>query len=111
MATPGRRQSPRLSHEYVEEYMVRHLRRGVAALAASYLLGAALFVSAAGVQQEPKQPLNQTSNQPIDQEWNGASQQVFNAARADLRNERYEEAVKGFKKAAEEKNGQCVECY
>jgi len=91
--------------------MVRHLRRGVAALAASYLLGAALFVSAAGVQQEPKQPLNQTSNQPIDQEWNGVSQQVFNAARADLRNERYEEAVKGFKKAAEEKNGQCVECY
>ena len=38
-------------------------------------------------------------------------QRVFTAARVDLRNHRFEDAIKGFKNAAELKKGQCAECY
>jgi len=95
--------------------MRRYLRDGVAALAVCYLFAGAFFISAVAGPQEPKRPPKQPSNQPQSQpiypDWDGPSQQTFNVARADLRNERYEESIKGFKKAAEEKNGQCVECF
>jgi tetratricopeptide (TPR) repeat protein len=61
-----------------------------------------LFVSAGAAQQDKWEILNQE---------NDAASKAFNAARVDLRSERYDEAIKGFKKAAEQRNGKCEQCY
>jgi len=78
-----------------------------AARAASFVL-LAVFVSAAGAVVPP--PAAQDKWEILDQ-GNDAASKTLTAARVDLRNERYDEAIKGFKKAAEQRNGQCVQCY
>ena len=86
--------------------MMRHLRQMGRARAASFIL-LGLFVSAVGAVVPP----------PGQDKWeildtgNDAASKALTAARVDLRNERYDEAIKGFKKAAELRNGQCVQCY
>ena len=87
--------------------MMRQLRRMSAARAASFVL-LAVFVSAAGAVVPP--PAAQDKWEILDQ-GNDAASKTLTAARGDLRNERYDEAIKGFKKAAEQRNGQCVQCY
>jgi thiol-disulfide isomerase/thioredoxin len=78
-----------------------------AARAASFVL-LAVFVSAAGAVVPP--PAAQDKWEILDQ-GNDPASKTLTAARVDLRNERYDEAIKGFKKAAEQRNGQCVQCY
>jgi tetratricopeptide (TPR) repeat protein len=81
--------------------MMRHFRKsGGAHTVWIVLLG--LFVTAGAAQQDKWQILN---------EENDAASKTFNAARVDLRSERYDEAIRGFKKAAEQRNGKCEQCY
>src|SRR5215467_356242 len=57
-------------------------------------------------------PRAQSQAQAADQApQNDESQRALTEARVDLRNHRYDDAIKEFKKAAELKKGQCVECY
>jgi Tfp pilus assembly protein PilF/peroxiredoxin len=83
---------------------------GAANAASLVLLG--LFVSAAGAGVPSPQPQDKPQDKwEILDTGNDAASKSLTAARVDLRNERYDEAIKGFKKAAEQRNGQCVQCY
>jgi len=82
--------------------MTGHSRDRFAVLAGLCLFGG-LFVPAGATAWERRQAIQPESD--------AASQQAFTAARVDFRNQRYDEAIKGFKKAAAQKNGQCADCY
>jgi len=71
-------------------------------LAACGLLAAGLFAAGRAAAQGQSQPDQDASD--------GGFQRVFTGARVLLRNHRYDDAIKEFKKASDLKKGQCVDC-
>jgi thiol-disulfide isomerase/thioredoxin len=83
--------------------MTRILITVIALLGVCLMPAPASFVSLHAAAQSQAQTPDQDAH---DDEF----QRVFTEARVLLRNHRYDEAIKEFKKAAEMKKGQCVEC-
>jgi thiol-disulfide isomerase/thioredoxin len=84
--------------------MTRILFAGIAVLGVCLMPPPASFVSFHAAAQSQSQASDQDAH---DNEF----QRVFTEARVDLRNHRYDEAIKEFRRAAELKKGQCAECY